>query len=391
MKDDSTIYVTMFDMFTVQIGDVIINGDDMKSEKLLRLFTYLLYNQKRLIPSSELIDMLWDCDEVNNPIAALKNLVYRLRVLLKNKLGITDLIITGVSSYFINKSYQIEVDALLFEEIENHLKTVEDYEKLIDLYKGKYLVEILDDYNIITKRTYYDSLYIERIMDYVSILEQQEQYFQMEQVLRHAIEIDQLEEELYELLIKSLYYQNQYNQAAEMYKKTTELLYKTLGIRPSESMQKLFELIKKQSRGENSDIMDIQHELSHYTVEGAFFCEYGTFKEIYNVQARILGRLGICDHICLINVVYSGKEMGENEQEYLKKVIDKVQKALLNGLRIGDVFSRVSMNQFIALLPSCNYENAIIAMDRVFRKVRYSLNHTFFNIEVIVDEVEPKE
>ena len=51
-------------MFTVRFGDIMINGDDMKSDRLLRLFAYLLYNHERIIPSSELVDMLWCFEEV---------------------------------------------------------------------------------------------------------------------------------------------------------------------------------------------------------------------------------------------------------------------------------------------------------------------------------------
>ena len=47
--EDNTIYVTMFKMFTVRFGDIMINGDDMKSDRLLRLFAYLLYNHERII------------------------------------------------------------------------------------------------------------------------------------------------------------------------------------------------------------------------------------------------------------------------------------------------------------------------------------------------------
>ena len=86
--EDNTIYVTMFKMFTVRFGDIMINGDDMKSDRLLRLFAYLLYNHERIIPSSELVDMLWCFEEVDNPIGALKNLIYRLRVLLKKTFSI---------------------------------------------------------------------------------------------------------------------------------------------------------------------------------------------------------------------------------------------------------------------------------------------------------------
>lgn len=389
--EDNTIYVTMFKMFTVRFGDIMINGDDMKSDRLLRLFAYLLYNHERIIPSSELADMLWCFEEVDNPIGALKNLVYRLIVLLKKTFSISDLITTGKGSYSINKDYHIEVDALNFEkECQKEMNTIEEYEEFSCLYTGKYLVEVEDDHNVITKRTYYDSVYIERIMEYANLLEEQGEYAKMEHVVKRALEINQLEEELYELLIRSLYYQKQYKQAAEMYRKTTELLYKSLGVKPSESMQDLFELIKKQSHSEDADIIEIQKDLAAETPEGAFLCEYGTFREIYNMHSRLMGRLGICAHMCLVSVVNRKPKDDEADQKYVEKIMEKMQSAMLSGLRIGDVLSRLSVNQFIVLLPSCNYENSSMVMNRVLRKIRYSLNHTRFDLEVTIEEVETK-
>ncbi len=389
--ENDTIYVTMFKMFTVRFGDIMINGDDMKSDRLLRLFAYLLYNHERIIPSSELVDMLWCFEEVDNPIGALKNLVYRLRVLLKKTFSISDLITTGKGSYSINKDYHIEVDALNFEkECQKEMNTIDEYEEFSCLYTGKYLVEVEDDHNVITKRTYYDSVYIERIMEYANLLEEQGEYAKMEHVVKRALEINQLEEELYELLIRSLYYQKQYKQAAEMYRKTTELLYKSLGVKPSESMQNLFEMIKKQSHSEDADIIEIQKDLAAETPEGAFLCEYGTFREIYNMHSRLMGRLGICAHMCLVSVVNRKPRDSEDDQKYVEKIMEKMQSAMLSGLRIGDVLSRLSVNQFIVLLPSCNYENSSMVMNRVLRKIRYSLNHTRFDLEVTIEEVETK-
>ena len=68
----------------------------------------------------------------------------------------------------------------------------------------------------------------------------------------------------------------------------------------------------------------------------------------------------------------------------------KIQASLCNGLRIGDIVSRFSVNQFVVLLPTCNYD-AVLAIDRVLRKVRYSLNSTNFTIEISMEEVTPKE
>lgn len=95
----------------------------------------------------------------------------------------------------------------------------------------------------------------------------------MERLARNAIEIDDLEEDLYEILIRALYFQKQYKKANEVYRSTTELLYEALGIKPSKSLQDLHNLIKKEIHEENVDILEVQQELIEEEEEknGAFF------------------------------------------------------------------------------------------------------------------------
>ena len=97
-------------------NNIILGKDQMKSKKLFKLLVYLLYYHQRFISSEELIDILWYEDEVENPIAALKNLIYRLRTLLKQQLNLYDFVITGQGGYLINRQYTIEIDAYLFEK-----------------------------------------------------------------------------------------------------------------------------------------------------------------------------------------------------------------------------------------------------------------------------------
>lgn len=303
-----------------------------------------------------------------------------------------------LQSYSINPEYHIQTDISEFEKYNNLIlnseeDNLENYDQLISYYKGKFLTEIKGDHNILSKSTYYHSIYIDRVIEYADILEENKNYEKMEAVARQAINIDNLEEDIYEILIKSLYFQQQYKKAHEAYKATTDFLYQTLGIKPSESLQELYDLIKKEDHEEGSDISEVQQELIEEKSEGAFLCEYGTFREIYTMQARMIGRLGICSHLCLITLIDHSRSQEERDNNKIlcEKTMQKVQKALLSGLRIGDVISRFSINQFVVLLPACNYENSVHVIDRVLRKIRYSLNHTPLHIDLSIEEVLPKE
>lgn len=388
------VIITMFHKFSFSYHEREIDSETMKSEKLVKLFAYLLSHYQRTVPSSELVDVLWYLDDVDNPIGALKNLIYRLRTLLKKEFGLTDFIITGKGSYSINPNYHLQIDTVIFEKYEALLKTSqkpEYYEHLLESYTGKYLMEIKEDHSVLSKRVYYHSLFMDKTIEYAMLLEEQKEYEKMERIARQAIAIDNLKECIYEILIRSLYFQKQYKKAKDTYKTTTDLLYQTLGVKPSQSLLELYEMIKKETHDDELDIMEVQQELANDETQGAFLCEYGTFREIYAMQTRTIGRLGICSHLCLVSVMDHSMIEDDYSKKAVERVMNKVQEALLKGLRIGDVVSRLNVNQFVVLLPSCNYENAISVMNRVLRKIRYSLNHTTLNIDLMVDEILPKQ
>lgn len=391
---EKLIYVTFFKHFTIRYGEDEIGSEDIKSDKILKLLSYLLCHKERIISSEELTQVLWDDSEVDRPIGALKNLVYRLRTVLKNQLSLSDLVMTGKSSYFINEEYHIVLDVHLFEKY-NQLIEIDNasylYEKCFTLYTGKCLTELEYDYYFSYKSAYYHSLYLSRVIDYGYILESQHNYEMMEEIAQKAIMIDKIQDELHEIYIKALYHQGKYKQAIQAYKDFSNLLYRTLGTKPSHQMEKLYSLLKKEVHEADTHIHEVQKELLEHLEDGkenCFVCEYGTFKDIYNMQSRMIGRLGVSSKLCLITI---RKEDDIAKERPNRKVIEKnmgrIQESLLHGLRKGDVISRFSANQFVVLLPVCNYEDATLVMDRLLRKTKYSLNGKNMKVDLSIEDV----
>ena len=88
LNDRQIVKVKMFGKFSVEYKSKQLSYDDMRSEMVTKLLAYILVNNSKVISVQELIDVLWVDDEIINPIGALKNLVYRLRNILKKKLEI---------------------------------------------------------------------------------------------------------------------------------------------------------------------------------------------------------------------------------------------------------------------------------------------------------------
>lgn len=102
--------------------------------------------------------------------------------------------------------------------------------------------------------------------------------------------------------------------------------------------------------------------------DGAYFCEIGVFKKIYELTARRISRLGFPVHIALINLeVQKGKGNGD-PNAMLERGMAQMKACILSTLRTGDVVARYSRTQFVVLLPACQYETGEAVMNRIFAK-----------------------
>lgn len=331
------ISIQMFNSFVVLYKDNKLTVNEIKSNKLLKIFVCLLSNSYP-VSSDNLIDLIWSEDEINNPLNALKNLVYRLRKIIKEYLNINDLIVTGKRFYSINNNYDISIDVVAYEQINEMLSNDKNeilYQQLISLYKGKYLNELNDMHLIISKSSFYHSIFIKRLKEYVAILENNHDYKTMELVAYKALMIDELAEECYVILIKALYHQKLYNQAIHTCKVATKTLFDNLGVNPSKEL-KYFNnlLINKYKTVSFDDVL-----LGLNTVEDRQECDYKTFKLVYN----ICNKLSMQNEVIIITI-----DSNKKANIYFEKILNYV-------LRDTDIYIKYNLKQYLIL--AINYTN----------------------------------
>lgn len=156
--------------------------------------------------------------------------------------------------------------------------------------------------------------------------------------------------------------------ALEEYKKATSFLYENLGYTSMEQLREIYGELMKQVHEEQSDMQEILADLGDDCGKGAFMCEYGVFKKIYQLEIRRAERLGISVFLSLISVrvrVDGTGLSGREKAESLVRGMKKMQNILLSSLRSGDVITRCSGSQYMLLLPTCQYETAIKVMKRI--------------------------
>ncbi len=131
------LQVKMFGEFSIRLGDRVLTDDVSRIKKVWILIEYLLVNRKSAVPQDKLIETLWNEEDSDNPVGALKNLVYRARSVLKTldeSIG-PELIQYVTSAYAWNDVLPVEIDAEQFEELGRQAAEEADENKKVEKYR----------------------------------------------------------------------------------------------------------------------------------------------------------------------------------------------------------------------------------------------------------------
>lgn len=377
MEDErDLIRVKMFSNFEMEMDGKVLTDETIRSNMLVKLLTYILCNRKNVINASDLCDILWRDGESDNPIGALKNLCYRLRTILKNTFEVNDFIKTLRGAYAWNTEKKVVIDAEVFEQKYQAAKQQEDdaekiklLEEALQLYTGEFLPKFSSEHWILQQTTYYHSLYVSCIKLLAVLYEQAKEYEKMEILCINALKHEELDEKIHVFLMKAYILSGKKQKAEAHYKTASNLLYSQLGTKPSKEMQELYQELLKEEKNEQDDLLQIQQDLevTREKLNGAYYCEYGVFKEIYSLQQRQAKRLGIAVY-CGLLTIESTLNLPMKSDAYRRfrdMTMDTLKAVITSSLRSGDVAARYSATQYVILLPTCDYEGGLIALERI--------------------------
>ena len=382
MEKKDVLYIQLFDKFYISDGETGLGEEEIHSKMLLKLFSYIYTHKRKVIPTEELIDALWEGEGSANPPGALKNLVYRLRSILKEKWPEKEFILSARGSYQWNNEIYAISDAEMLKDCYQQGIKEEDLErskahllKAIEKYQGEFLPKASRSAWVISEGTFYHSIYLSAVKELAKLLEHQQEYEMLEEICNEALKKDALNEELHGWFIKALLHQKKVSLAEGQYKKAADLLYENLGVSPSDELKGLYQEFLKKNHKVGGNISFIRQELSQSERVGAFFCEYGVFKEIYLLEEARARRTD--SSICLVLITLEPIwDVERVSQEYLKIInegMEFLHHVLIEKLRIADVVSRYSFSQYILMLSS---EQEDVA-GKVMERIKTHFNHSY--------------
>ena len=371
---NTKIKIKMFGNFEILVNGNVVLTQLRQAKKTSQFLEYLILKKDRAVPHEELLEMLWSDKENRNPATALRTLLHRYRSLVEqsNLPELEDSILTARGAYQWNSNLDCEIDVFEFERLCQEARTpgmsnrecIERYLQMLQIYTGPLLTNSAEEMWVVPKSVYYHDLFLESVFTLLDLLKVEEEYDVIVQVCRKAMDVDMFDERLHLELMMALVKTGKKREALSQYYFATDLHYKQLGIQPSGEIRAVYKLIVQADQEMEADIEKVQNMLEEdKDGHGAFVCEYEIFKEIYQLQRRMLERYNGTMFLALLTI------SNTYEQRFDNLVLDNIMKQLLHvsqtNLRRGDTISRYSVMQYVILLPSVTYETGRLVLDRI--------------------------
>lgn len=315
--------VRMLGGFTLEYKGKELVLDRNNVSKTTQLFQLLLlHTQDGGISKAALIDALYGRSDVENKNGSLNNTIFRLRKQL-TAAGLPESSYININGGMCTWDPDIEtsVDVCDFKQTiesarhEKSQKTkMEIYAKAWKLYTGEFLPDMMGE----------DWAAVENIAC-------RDMYFDCVEELCHYLK--------------------------------TEEKFEELGLSPSAGMLERFKLMGERTSQAAGAIEDIKYRLREKeSIEGAYYCTYPSFVDVYHVFGRMMERTGMSVFLMLCTLDFINIETDDENQKYYSELLrESIQKAV----RKGDFYTRYNIQQYLVMLIGITQENCTLVSKRI--------------------------
>lgn len=379
------IYVSLLGKFSIQLLDEANSGVKPPSTHLRQhsFLQYLCVFHDRSVSQEELIEAIWDDDtDTGDPAKTLKTTLYRTRLLLED-IGIEnakDILIYRRGFYSWSPKVHITLDTEVFDRLYDQFyaspmlyKTLDSALEALSLFKGEFISGSSGNLWALSMRTFYHSKYIKLARDAAGVLYQEGRLEEGIALCRSVITVDPYDEETHLLMMKLFHAAGLTQSAIKHYEEVRSLFMDQMGVTLSQELSDFYRKLTRSDEPRELDLQVIRSRLLEETpAEGAYFCEYSVFQNMYRIIARSIMRTGQAIHLAM--VVLCGANGEALPAKRCTETMDALHDAISRTLRTGDVFTRFSRDQYLIMLPSSSYENASMALERVIAAYQRTLS-----------------
>ena len=366
--------IRMLGTFSVNYAGREIVIDRNAVSKTTQLLQMLALHAQEGISKAGLIDALYGRETVENKNGSLNNTIFRLRRQLKAA-GLPDsqyiCIQNGMCTW--DEAIPLWVDVCEFQNLaeESQSKTGQEEirlcRKAAACYTGEFLPNMIGEDWVTVENVHCKELYTNCVRKLCEYYMKEEHYEETLRIATSASVIYPFEDwQLWQ--IDSLMAMSRYQEAMEVYEKATKLVLDELGLPPSPEMLRRFRIMGEhvsQTAEVTEDIRKRMDEKVH--IEGAYYCSFPGFIDIYHVFSRMMERNGATVYIMLCTLKGISVKDGYIEGKD-REASELLAEAIRGSLRRGDFYTRYSYSQYLILFSDIRMENCKIVSDRIQKR-----------------------
>lgn len=371
-----------------------VSDDDFVSAKMWSMLCYLASNKKRNVGIDEMTDILWGSKVIQDPANSLKALVFKARKVFE-RLGVNDtkeMLSYKNGAFSWQASCKIMTDTEEFDTLGKNLIdscesiTTENLIRLRNIYRGDFLPQLQTQSWATAVNVYYHTQMVKICTHCVSFLADQKKYFEATEFCKYALSIEPYDEYLNRCLIESFVKNGQPVAALKHYRYVKSIFLDFLGEAPSSVITETYKMIADAMSPAIINMEEIKSELDEVKADGAFKCEYMTFREIYRVAMRNLSRNHEFPAVgtIIVNNFYQMK----CSQQKRNEEIDALDAFISENLRIGDVYTKLGSDRFLMLFGGTTSENTESILKRIVRAFKQQNHNSRLNIAYTTLEKE---
>lgn len=359
------LVVKMFGRFSASYGDEALSFGRQMDSKFVQLFQILMIRPEQGFSKRSIAEVLYKPGEVEDTNASLNNTIFRLRKYLETSpLPHGNYVCLNAGVLRFGGEVEVESDAWnfenagrAFEEEQDERKKADLCEKACGLYQGEFLPQLANEQWVIERNGNYQKQYFAMLNYLLGFLKKEGDYRKIENLSARAAQIYPYEGwENWQ--IDSLIALNLHQEAEEVYKKTAAHLQEMGGFL-SKKQQARFQKIASRIRQPEG----AEEEIRKYLVEtlqgqGAYACTLPSFLDCFHMLKRVIKR-GSIHYVLLLCTILNGKghPVDKDNRKHCEKLEKKLCETFQNYLRLGDIYTKYSENQYLLLCLGAERDN----------------------------------
>ena len=367
-KACASFYVKFLGGFSLTFGGEKIIINKSLSRKSTQLLLLLLKAGQRGMSWKKLVQMLGSGSE--DPRKQHNNLrqqIRGLRKLIQESKGFPEskyVVATQDGNYYFTMEYEVKTDIGRIDQLYQRIRDGTEGEErkallqeICRLYTGEFLPTLLGEEWATVAGAGYQSIYLSCVQELCRILKTERSYTELLNLCKKASIIYPYGQ-WNGIQIECLMQQSRYDEATQIYEQTARNFYGELGVYP---FQKFCEPDGSGclGLGDGNIAGSLEGLIEPEKRKCPYYCPYPSFVDVCRVVSRNMER----NNSRAVLILCTLKKTGDLEQE-----MKELQSHLEEVMRSSDIYTRYSMNQFVALLPETEAEDG----RKVVERIRYS-------------------